>query len=345
MGQLDTIHLSPTRSSSPSPDVLFSEAFDYAQNQLDFRFALITLWKVAEKVNINLGRKIKLACDTLNRYATSLIDERLASFDQHALRCEESPTDLLGFFLKIRKEMGGDLREEEIRDAFLNLIIAGRDSTGEALTWAFYHLLMNKDLVAKIREEASAVTGQDRGAQVTYANNKEFKWAHAVVMEALRLHPSIPKNIRFALKADKIPDGPVIEAGDAVRWSDWAIARDPEVWGEDCLEFKPARWIDENGNIKQFSHFKFHAFNGGPRVCLGMNFAIFQCVSLIVEVFHKYQLEFASEWLQHVPKSPIIGNSSASSSLYQTPKYKPSLTLPMAHPMMVTIKPYHGGGS
>jgi len=76
-------------------------------------------------VNINLGRKIKLACDTLNRYATSLIDERLASFDQHALRCEESPTDLLGFFLKIRKEMGGDLREEEIRDAFLNLIIAG----------------------------------------------------------------------------------------------------------------------------------------------------------------------------------------------------------------------------
>jgi len=110
MGQLDTIHLSPTRSSSPSPDVLFSEAFDYAQNQLDFRFALITLWKVAEKVNINLGRKIKLACDTLNRYATSLIDERLASFDQHALRCEESPTDLLGFFLKIRKEIGGDLR-------------------------------------------------------------------------------------------------------------------------------------------------------------------------------------------------------------------------------------------
>lgn len=56
---------------------------------------------------------------------------------------------------------------------------------------------MNKDLVAKIREEASAITGQDRGAQVTYANNKEFKWAHAVVMEALRLHPSIPKVSTF----------------------------------------------------------------------------------------------------------------------------------------------------
>nr|AHK06532.1 putative cytochrome P450 [Puccinia horiana] len=275
------------------------------------------------------GRQIKSACETLHRYSSSLIDERLASFDLGAQAYEETPTDLLGFFLRIRKELDGDLVEQEIKDAFLNLIIAGRDSTGEALTWAFYHLMMNKDLVAKIREEASQITGQDRAGHVTYENNKEFKWAHAVVLEALRLHPSIPKNIRFALKPDKIPGGPVIEAGDAVRWSDWSIARDPEVWGEDCLEFRPARWIDENGNIKQFSQFKFHAFNGGPRVCLGMNFAIFQ-----------FDLEYAPEWLKQVPNSPIIGDSS--STLYQTPTYKPSLTLPMAHPIMVTIKAYHG---
>jgi len=52
---------------------------------------------------------------------------------------------------------------------------------------------MNQDLVAKIREEASAITGKDRAGRVTYENNKEFKWAHAVIREALRLHPSIPK--------------------------------------------------------------------------------------------------------------------------------------------------------
>ncbi|KAA1068783.1 hypothetical protein PGT21_001908 [Puccinia graminis f. sp. tritici] len=342
MGQLDQLHLPPIRPLSPSPDSTFVDAFDFAQNQLDFRFSIITLWKVFERVNIRLGRKIRSACKTLHRYASSLIDERLASFDQDAQRYHETPTDLLGFSLKIRKEMGGELSREELKDAFLNLIIAGRDSTGEALTWAFYHLLMNEDLVAKIREEASTITGKDRAGQVTYENNKEFKWAHAVVLETLRLHPSIPKNIRFALKADKIPGGPVIEAGDAVRWSDWAIARDPEVWGEDCLEFRPARWIDENGNIKQFSQFKFHAFNGGPRVCLGMNFAIFQCVCLIVEVFHNFELEFAPGWLQQVPKSPIVGDSSTSSNLYRTPHYKPSLTLPMSQPMMVTIKSYQG---
>jgi cytochrome P450 len=126
LGQLDRIHLPPIRSSSPSPNAKFAEDFDYAQNQMDFRFAFVTFWKVIEKVHFRLGRKIKSACDTLNQYATSLINERMAKFDLDAQKDEESPTDLLGFFLKMRKEMGDDLGEEEIRDALVNLIIAGR---------------------------------------------------------------------------------------------------------------------------------------------------------------------------------------------------------------------------
>jgi len=218
MGQLDQLHLPPIRSSSPSPDSLFVDAFDFAQKHLDRRFALLTLWKLIEKIDISLGRRVKSACRTLDEYTSSLIDERLASLHGHAEVHNQTPTDLLSSFLKTHRQMGADLGHEELKETFLNLIIAGRDSTAEALTWAFYHLLMNQDLVAKIREEASAITGKDRAGRVTYENNKEFKWAHAVIREALRLHPSIPKNVRFALKGDQIPDGPVIEAGDAVRW-------------------------------------------------------------------------------------------------------------------------------
>ncbi|PLW12359.1 hypothetical protein PCASD_22821, partial [Puccinia coronata f. sp. avenae] len=342
IGQLDELHLPSTQSSTHTPDSIFVEAFDFAQKQLDRRFALLTLWKFVEKVDVSAGRKIRSACKTLDNYTTALIEERLAMLDLDAEEYMENPTHLLGFFLKFQKKLGGNLSREEMKETFLNLIIAGRDSTAEALTWAFYHLLMNADVVAKIREEASAMIGKDRGGQVTYENNKEFKWAHAVFLETLRLHPSVPKNVRFALRDEKIPNGPVIEAGDAVRWSDWAMGRDPELWGEDCLEFRPARWIDDNGKIKQFSQFKFHAFNGGPRTCLGMNLAIFQSVSMIVEVFQNFDLQLAPEWLEHVPKTPIVGNPSSIS--YLTPKYKPSLTLPMAQPMMVTIKRNQGSG-
>jgi hypothetical protein len=60
---------------------------------------------------------------------------------------------------------------------------------------------MNADVVAKIREEASAMIGKDRGGQVTYENNKEFKWAHAVFLETLRLHPSVPKVRSYSFRS------------------------------------------------------------------------------------------------------------------------------------------------
>lgn len=48
------------------------------------------------------------------------------------------------------------------------------------------------------------------------------------------------------------------------------MSRDTEIWGEDASEFKPSRWIDENGELIRPSQYKFHAFNAGPRLCLGM---------------------------------------------------------------------------
>lgn len=57
------------------------------------------------------------------------------------------------------------------------------------------------------------------------------------------------------------------------------MARDPAVWGDDCCQYKPSRWIDESGNLVRVSSFKFHAFNGGPRLCLGQNLAYFDAIS------------------------------------------------------------------
>ncbi|KAI7951154.1 hypothetical protein MJO29_009828 [Puccinia striiformis f. sp. tritici] len=113
-------------------------------------------------------------------------------------------------------------------------------------------------LISKIREETIEVLGDDGvddQQSVTYENYKQFLWAQAVVLEALRLHPGVPKNVKLAVNADKIPGGPTIEAGDIVRWSDWQMARDPSIWGDDCGEFKPQRWFDDTDRqrARQFS--------------------------------------------------------------------------------------------
>jgi len=319
----------------------FAVAFDYAQDHLEFRFMLMVGWQLVERLIGSIGKRFKDSCRVLDEYAYSLIDERMASqMDQRSDYKQQEPinTDLLGLFINARDERGGGLGRTELKDTIINLMIAGRDTTAEALSWAFFHLLMNKRAIQKIREEATEIFGDEesREERVTYDNYKRFTWTNAVIFEALRLHPSVPKNVKLAVADDQIPGGPTIEAGDIVRWSDWTMGRDASLWGPDCAEFIPDRWIDEKGRIKQYGPFKFHAFNGGPRVCLGMNLAIFQAIKLTVEVFKDFELEFAPGWLENVPKSEAI---EGIKSRYPTPMYRSSLTLPMANPMMISVQP------
>ncbi|KAI7951134.1 hypothetical protein MJO29_009808 [Puccinia striiformis f. sp. tritici] len=315
----------------------FSVAFDYAQDQVDFRFVMPIGWRLIERLNIrSMGKRMKVSCGVLDDYAYSLIDERMSNLTSDPKKEKQATihTDLLGLFMNARDERGGDLGRTELRDTTLNLIIAGRDTTAEVLSWSFFHLLMNEDLVLRIREEASGILGEEK--RVTYENYKQFILAYAIVHETLRLHPSVPKDLKCVASDDQIPGGPRVEAGDMVRWSDWQMGRDASIWGPDCGEFKPDRWIDdEKGSIKQFGPYKFHAFNAGPRICLGMNLAIYQAVKVIVETFMSFELEFAPGWLENVPKSESI---EGITSRYPTPMYRTSLTLPMDNPMMISVK-------
>lgn len=332
-----------TDASSPlklsATAIPFSAAFDFAQDQVDFRFAVVTGWQLLERLIGSMGKRMKASCRVLDDYVYSLIDERMAQLTHQSNfeKNEAMDEDLLSLFMHACDERGGGLGRTELRDTTLNLIIAGRDTTAQALSWAFFHLLMNPDLISIIREEAIEILGDENDDQerVTHENYKRCVWTNAIVLETLRLHPSVPKNLKCVVSHDQIPGGPTVEAGDMIRWSGWQMGRDASLWGADCGEFKPARWIDEKGSIKQFGPFKFNAFNGGPRICLGMNLAMLQAVKVIVEVFRNFELEFAPGWLETVPKSEAI---EGITSRYPTPMYRSSLTLPMDNPMMVSVR-------
>ncbi|EGG11203.1 cytochrome P450 monooxygenase [Melampsora larici-populina 98AG31] len=314
-----------------SSAIAFAEAFDVAQNHLDWRFSIVAGWSIVEKIVPSLGKRVANACKTLDNYTYKLIDERANKGDKN----DDRPEDLLELFMKAEDEKGTPLDRTQLKDALLNMLIAGRDTTAQALSWAFFHLIMNPGMIDRVREEISEM---DRGAEsgiVTYDNYRQFVWTQAVLCEALRLHPSVPKNMKMAVKHDQIPNGPVIQPGDAVRWGDWAMGRDHDIWGPDCGEFKPTRWIDSEGKLKQFGPFKFHAFNGGPRLCLGINLAMLEAISVIVEIVRNFDIEFSPGWLKSVPKSkPLQGVKSS----YPTPSYKSSLTLPMAQPMLIRVQ-------
>ncbi|KAH9445184.1 hypothetical protein Pst134EA_017828 [Puccinia striiformis f. sp. tritici] len=306
----------------------FAESFDYVQKQLDLQFILTAIW-------IRLGRlvgnrpKMVAARRTLENYAYTLIDSRTANPNKDT----EVYHDLLGLFMSFTDEKGLSMSRSELKDSALNLIIAGRDTTAQALSWTFFHLVRNPDVVEKMRIEIDKLTTSN-DELVDYSNYKHFTYHLAVFYEALRLHPSVPKNAKFAVNHDKIPNGPLVQPGDLLRWSDWQMARDPSIWGPDCTEFKPSRWIDESGNLRQFGQWKFHAFNGGPRICIGMHLATLEAIACLVQVVRTFDLEFEPGWFENVPKIRKISPDSTE----QTPRYASSLTLPMANPLRIVVR-------
>ncbi|OAV90897.1 hypothetical protein PTTG_28169 [Puccinia triticina 1-1 BBBD Race 1] len=322
-----------------SPEV-FAEALDFSQKQIDFRFNVMTGWELYEKIIPSVGQRMKRSCDTIHNYAYTLIDERMSklSSDGDSTNGNDFQNDFLGLMMDFHRQQGHTMDREELKDATFGFLLAGRDATAQSLSWCLFHLLMNKDMISKIREEVAQLLGTNPSdeSRVTYENYKQFTITYAAILEAVRLHPPVPKSLKFAKTDDVIPGGPTVEAGDCVIWSDWQMARDPETWGSDCGQFKPDRWIDEDGKIRNFGNFIYHAFNGGPRRCVGMTMAIFVMVKTIVEMLQKYDLEFSEGWLENVPKSADIEGIRTN---YPTPQYLASMTLPMKNPMMVAVKP------
>ena len=194
----------------------------------------------------------------------------------------------MDLFLDYRDEEGGRLSDRQLRDALLNYLLAGRDTTAESLSWTSFRLIKNPTAVRKIRAECNrhgfyGLEGEFNRAidvdptstsskELGYLEAKDLHYVRAVYHETLRLHPSVPRSSKVALKDDFLPGGIFIEAGTTLIWSDWLMARNQELWGSDAEEWKPERWLDKQGEIVPQSPWKFHSFNvscSNPReVCV-----------------------------------------------------------------------------
>ncbi|KAJ3194551.1 hypothetical protein HK101_002503 [Irineochytrium annulatum] len=197
--------------------------------------------------------------------------------------------DLLDLFMAVRKDDGEPLSDRQLRDVILNMILAGRDTTAQALSWTFLELTRHPEIVTKVREEAARVLGA--GHVPAYDEVSKLKYANAIFMETLRLNPSVPANVKIAIKEDILPGGIYIPAGAEVNWFPYAMGRQTSLWGPDALEFKPERWLDEEGNLKRVSPFQAIAFNAGPRICLGQQMATVEGVMAIVALCDEFDFE------------------------------------------------------
>jgi cytochrome P450 len=289
---------------SLSKNVDFALAFDSAQRAVSARF-FNPFWQLNELFQPSLKKDVR----TVRTFGLQVVEQRRAEMEQGIKK-----SDLLQLFMEYKDDEGKGLTNEELVDQVINFIIAGRDTTAQALSWATYSLHSHPKVVAKMLEEADAVIGpKEKGwSTPTYEQVKDLKYSLAVLKETLRLFPSVSRESKFALEDDVLPNGIKVKKGTLIAWSPFAMGRSKLIWGEDAAEFKPERWENITPNA-----YTFPAFNGGPRICLGKTLAELQGVFVLISVLRHFQL--------------AVTNPEKVESMV-------SLTLPMRHGLSCLVK-------
>ncbi|KAI3862885.1 hypothetical protein MKX03_023332 [Papaver bracteatum] len=160
----------------------------------------------------------------------------------------------------------------------INFLIAGRDTITSGLTWFFWLVSKTSAVETKILEGLNVVLStKNMEKEIGSTLGPKWPWIfgsedlkgliylHAALCESLRLYPPLPFNRKSAVKKDQLPDWSIITPGIEILLSFYSVGRMPWIWVEDCLEFKPERWIAENGKLITEPMSKFFPFNIEPR--------------------------------------------------------------------------------
>ncbi|RWW40291.1 hypothetical protein BHE74_00054304 [Ensete ventricosum] len=165
-----------------------------------------------------------------------------------------------------------------IKDNAIDLLLAGRDTTAAGLTWFFWLLTLHPDAEQKILEELKAnwprTDLRHTNAPFDRDGLGKLVYLHAALCESLRLYPPGAIQHKGVAEPDTLPSGEKVRPGTKLLFHLYSMARMEGIWGKDCAEFKPERWITETGELRHEPAHKFFAFNCGPRIfCLGKDMA------------------------------------------------------------------------
>lgn len=266
--------------------VPFSKAMDDAMNVIMLRHAFpATWWKLMRLLNVGFEKRLAEARLVIDDFIAGSISKR----KQESVGSDS----LLKAYIEYTEAGNEKTANKFLRDTTLNLMLAGRDTIGVALAWFFYLLCKNPDVEERLLEELR------RGEA------GEGVYLHAALCEALRLYPSVPFEAKGVVTEDTLPSGDTVKPGMQVLFSTYTMARIEGVWGKDCKEFLPERWITEQDRLRHEPAYKFMSFNCGPRTCLGKELAFAELKVAAAAVVKQFKMEIVEGHVVE-PKLSII---------------------------------------
>ncbi|XP_074586552.1 noroxomaritidine synthase-like [Curcuma longa] len=280
----------PGSLSLQLPDISFSTALDDAWEALFFRHTVPkSWWKMMKWINVGTEKKMANARKVIDQNISQRISQK-----RQEINAKISKADLLASYMEVAEGVKDKVEDTDkfLRDNVLFLMIAGRDAFSISLSWFFFLLHNNPKVKTKILQELRLFRSSENKSTTFSAEELSgMVYLHGAVCETLRIFPPVAFEEKTALKEDVLPSGAKVAAGQRVVVSLYAMARVEAVWGKDCMEFKPERWITEEGKVRHVPAYKFMAFNCGPRICLGKDLGLMQIKTVAAAVLWNFEVE------------------------------------------------------
>jgi cytochrome P450 len=184
------------------------------------------------------------------------------------------------------------MSDTQLRDEVITLFLAGHETTANALSWTWWLLAQNPEAEAKLHRELATVLG---GRAATLEDLPRLPYTNNVITESMRLYPPAWGMARLAIEDVEI-GGYTVPKGSGVTLAQWVVHRDPR-WFDAPEEFRPERW--EGDLLKRLPRFAYFPFGGGPRQCIGNNFATMETALVLATIAQKFRMRL-------VPEHPVV---------------------------------------
>ena len=258
-----------------------------------FNFTVLPWGELLLRLPLPIARRFRRARERLDATIYEMIARRRASGDDRG--------DLLSMLLLAHDSEGdgSGMSDLQLRDEAMTLLLAGHETTANALTWAWFLVSGAPDVEARLHAEVDALGDRPLGAD----DLARLPYTRAVLAESMRLYPPAWIVGRRALDAYQV--GPhVLAPRTVVLMSQWIVHRDPR-WWPDAESFQPERWLP-GGSASEPARpkFSYFPFGAGTRVCVGEQFAWMEGVLALATFAARWRLRLVPGY--RVEPQPIV---------------------------------------
>jgi cytochrome P450 len=248
-----------------------ADAMEVMQRNFVERFN--SVWPLPIWIPTPSNLRAKRACRALDDVIFRIIRQRRQDNVDHG--------DLLSVLLQARDEGDGTgMSDQQLRDEALTLFLAGHETTALVLSWTWYLLAQHPEAEQKLWAEVDSVLA---GRPATADDWPRLKFTERIALESMRLY-SPAYVIGREATADCAIGGYHVPKGTTILMSPWVVQRDARFFDEPNA-FRPERWGEER--IKSLPKFAYFPFGGGPRVCIGQQFAMMELVLILATLAQK----------------------------------------------------------